>query len=318
MKILIVGGKKFLGYHITRRAIEKGHEVTLFNRGLTYPDVLNEIPSIEGDRNTDLSGLEGCVFDVVIDTCAYYPKQVDKLMEVLNGSYDKYVLISTLSAIQLKDKGFDESVDIIGLDYDSEEITGHTYGPLKAACEKQVMTHTDKHLIIRPGYIVGDRDHTDRFTFWPVMMKHLDKMVVPKSDMMYAYIDVKDIADFVVRAVDEDLEGIYHLAGKAMSFSRFISRCHDLVNPDCELIEKPSSSFTEPPVYISYPQYDDIPEGHIMYSADVSKAFKAGLKQRPLEDTILDALKWFDTYKRDPKDLAAGMSYDDMLKMSNS
>ncbi len=321
MKILIIGGKKFLGYHIAKAAEAKGHEVVFFNRGKTYNQLLPHMNNIIGDRNKDMVKLKGMKFDAVIDTCAYFPNQVEKALNVLKDNVDRYLLISTLSAIKPEVKDFDESVEIIGLDFKSEEVTGSTYGLLKAACEKQLvdMLGDKKSLIFRPGYIVGERDHTDRFTYWPVMMKHMEKMIVPNTgDMGFKYVDVKDLAEFAITALEKSLNGIYHISGpeKSMKYADFIKTCHELINPLCKLIEVDDKWFEDNKLlkFIVFPTCDDIPFGHVVYSANTSKAFKSGFKVRSLSDTINDAIDWYMRYKGDVNDLAVGMKPKDMKK----
>src|SRR5215216_4929045 len=156
MKILIIGGTRFLGRHLVHSALARGHEVTLFNRGMTNPDLFLQVETILGDREKDLSELSGREWDAVIDTCGYVPRIVHLSALDLEGSVGRYVFISSISAYAGFSKvGINES-DPVGKMEDEtvEEITGETYGPLKVLCEKTVLDiYGDRALIIRPGLI---------------------------------------------------------------------------------------------------------------------------------------------------------------------
>ncbi len=312
MKILIIGGTRFVGHHIAQYAMDNGHEVTLFNRGKTKASLVGEYSFIQGDRNEDLGKLKALTFDVVIDTCAYFPKQVEAAAKLFKGNINKYLLISTISVYEPNTYDYTEEDQLKVIDMISEKITGETYGPLKVGCEKVLNDiYGEDSIIIRPGYIVGDRDYTDRFTYWPIMLKNSDKMIIPSSDLMYQFIDVKDLGRFVVKSVEEDLRGEYHIIGPKvpLSYRDFILTCRDLINPDCELIEKEDEWFTENDIVVplAYPTYNNNEEGKILFTADTTKAQEAGLTFRPLEDTILDAVEWFEENRSNVEEIHAGM-----------
>lgn len=322
MKILIIGGKKFVGYHIAKAAMEKGHEVTFFNRGKTNADWLPDIPVIIGDRNTDMDKLVGIEFDAVIDTCGYFPQQVEKSLDVLKDNVSRYLFISSMAVVNSDTPGFDESVPIVEADYTSEKITRESYGKLKVACEEVLMKgmDRDKTLIIRPGYIVGAYDYTDRFTFWPVMIKNLDTMPIPPmGDMPFMFIDMEDLAAFAIGALEQSLSGVYHLAGpkKPILFSDFIETCRKVFNPDCKWKELEDKWFDdqEQSKPSLFPLFNDFPEGRILFSANVDKAFNDGMKMKALEETIKDATEWFEEVKGDPQELAAGMKFDQLKSL---
>lgn len=322
MKILILGGKKFIGYHIALEAEKQGHSVTFFNRGKTYPELLPQFESITGDRNTDIERLKGLNFNVVIDTCAYFPHQVKSACEVLEENIGKYILVSSVSVYDLSITGINEDTPLAGYDYESKEITNETYGPLKAAAEKTLIDQLgeDKSLIIRPGFIVGERDHSDRFTFWPVLMNETEKMIVPETgNLPIQFIDVKDLAEFIILSAERDYTGRYILTGpeKRYLFKDFILDCQRIINPKCQIEFVSNEWLNKHDVVKSeaYPLCHDEEGTEGLFKVDCSKAMNAGLSFRALEETVQDTLKWFYEYKSSGSDLAVGMKPEEMKKL---
>ncbi|WP_105614718.1 NAD-dependent epimerase/dehydratase family protein [Vallitalea okinawensis] len=322
MKILIIGGKKFIGYHIALEAEKRGHDVTFFNRGQTYKELLPQFPCITGDRNEDMEKVKGMDFDAVIDTCAYFPHQVEKSVRALGDSIKKYLLVSTISTCDLSIAHFKETDPTCGIDFDSKEITGGTYGPLKVGCEKVLtdMLGHENSLIIRPGFIVGERDHTDRFTYWPVMMDAMEEMIVPETgDLGFQFIDVRDLAAFIIHGLEKELHGIYLLTGPEQSytFKEFIQDCHKFINPECQLKKVNEQWLLEHGIEKSqaFPLCYDETMAVGIHCVDITKALKAGLKTRLIEETLLSALEWYKAYKGDANDLAVGLNPTEMMKL---
>ncbi|MEW6402172.1 MAG: NAD-dependent epimerase/dehydratase family protein, partial [Chloroflexota bacterium] len=202
MKILIIGGTRFLGRHLVNSARARGHEVTLFNRGQTNPDLFRRVEKIWGDREKDLDQLKGRNWDAVIDTCGYVPRVVRMSAEALKESVENYVFISSLSIYpDFRKRGLNETDPVAKLQDESvEEVTGETYGPLKALCERVVQdVFGIDSLVIRPGLIVGPHDPTDRFTYWPVRVARGGDVLAPDGpDAFTQFIDARDLADFIV------------------------------------------------------------------------------------------------------------------------
>lgn len=318
MKILIIGGKRFVGYHIASKALSKGHEVVFFNRGKTNSDLFSNCENIIGDRNKDMEKVKGMKFDFVIDTCAYYPSQVEKSLDALEGCFKKYLLISTLSVVKPNTPYFDESVELFPADYDSVEITAKTYGPLKVACEEVLINRvSDKGIIIRPGYIVGDMDYTHRFTYVPIMMKYMNKVLIPKtSNLHYSFVDGKDLSKFVIHALESNLSGIYHTVGPDdFYYQDYIDLCLKTVNPNCEIKYVDDKWFSDKSLKkaMMFPTCNDNEEGENVFFANTSKAKKAGFTTRPVEDSIRDGLAYFDKTVGNLDDFKVGMNYKDML-----
>ncbi len=317
MRILVIGGKKFAGYAIVREALARGHEVTLFNRGLTYPELWPELPCVTGDRLHDLHKLDGMEFDAVIDPCCYFPHQMRESAGYFRGKGVFYAFISTLSVCDLTRSPVLESDPLPSYDY-SEAFTEEmgNYGPLKAACEAVLQeTLGDSAAMIRPGFICGERDHTDRFTYWPVKMHLNDAVIVPENDFPFQFIDVRDLAAFTLTVVEQRLSGPFSVTGpgRPYRFSDFLQDCRDAVNPRCRLVRLSDAKLDQlgllrPDKCMYFPLfYGETPGFDGLYSVDVSRALAAGLTCRPARDTLTAARDWFLSRSQNGDDLAVGL-----------
>jgi 2'-hydroxyisoflavone reductase len=219
MRILIIGGTRFLGRHLADAALARNHEVTLFNRGKSNPDLFPELETILGDRETEVNKLQQADrhWDTVIDVAGYLPRIVRLSAEVLKSNVGRYVYISSISVYSNFSKvGINESDPVGKIDDEApEEITEETYGPLKALCERAVQDiYSERALIIRPGLIVGPHDPTDRFTYWPVRVARGGEVLAPqRPEAPIQIIDVRDLSDFVVKLIEENASGIYNATG---------------------------------------------------------------------------------------------------------
>lgn len=316
MKILIIGGTRFLGRHLVHSALGRGHEVALFNRGLTNPDLFPQVETILGDREKDLAQLSGREWDAVIDTCGYVPRIVHLSALGLEGSVGRYVFISSISAYAGFSKvGIDES-DPVGKMEDEtvEEITGETYGPLKVLCEKVVQdTFDEGALIIRPGLIVGPYDPTDRFTYWPVRVARGGDVLAPEEPAApVQIIDARDLSDFIIKLIEENASGIFNATGPdyELTMGAMLETCKQVSDSDAdfkwasvELLGRHEvAPWSDMPVWIPNTEED---AG--FSRVDISKAIKAGLKFRPLEETVRDTLEWVATRPSD-REWRAGLS----------
>jgi 2'-hydroxyisoflavone reductase len=214
MKILIIGGTRFLGRHLVNAARVRGHTITLFNRGQSNPHLFQQVDKIQGDREKDLDLLTDEYWDVVIDTCGYFPRIVRMSAEALKGKVENYVFISSISVYADFSKiGINESDPVAKMeDETNEENTPETYGPRKALCEKAVQdVFGIDSLLIRPGLIVGPHDPTDRFTYWPVRVARGGDVLAPdRPDVLTQIIDVRDLAKFIIGLIEENVSGIFN------------------------------------------------------------------------------------------------------------
>jgi 2'-hydroxyisoflavone reductase len=301
MKILILGGTKFLGRHLVDAAQAGGHDVTLFNRGKTNPSLFPNIETLIGDRERDIEKLSGREWDAAIDVAGYLPRIVRLSAESLKNSVKKYVFISSISVYTGFQKvGINESDPVGKLENEStEEINGETYGPLKALCEKTVQeVYGDRALIVRPGLIVGPHDPTDRFTYWPMRVKRGGDVITPdKPQTPVQIIDVRDLSEFVIKLIEDNASGIYNATGPdhELTMGEFLDACK-LASGSVATFHWASAAFlkehgvqpwSDMPVWIP-----DTKEDAGFSRVDVSKAIHAGLKFRPLKDTIRDTIEW--------------------------
>ena len=319
MKILIIGGTRFLGRHLVDSALARGHEVTLFNRGKSNPDLFLNIETILGDREHDLDKLAGREWDAVIDTSGYVPRIVRLSAQSLReaGSVKRYVFISSISVYSNFSKvGIDENDPVGRIEDESfEEITGESYGPLKALCEKAVQDvfGENRSLSIRPGLIVGPNDPTDRFTYWPVRIARGGDVLAPeKPDVPVQIIDVRDLSDFIIKVMEESASGIYNATGPdyELTLGAMLAACKQVSNSDARfhwasvqfLAENKVEAWSDMPVWVP-----DTEEDAGFSRVDISKAIKAGLKFRSLEETVRDTLEWAKTRPPD-HEWRAGLS----------
>ena len=306
MRILIIGGTRFLGRHLVESALERSHEVTLFNRGKSNPDLFPQLETILGDREKDVQTLKdaGRLWDAVIDVAGYVPRIVRLSAEALKENVGRYVFISSISVYSDFSKvGINES-DPVGKIEDEtvEEITGETYGPLKALCEKAVQSiYGERSLIIRPGLIVGPHDPTDRFTYWPVRVARGGDILAPqKPEAPIQVVDVRDLAGFIIKLIEENASGVYNATGPnyELTIGKLLEASRQVSSSDAKVhwasVEFLNQHKVEPwsdmPTWIP-----DDEEGIGFSRVDVSKAIAAGLQIRPLEETVRDTHAWAQT-----------------------
>lgn len=299
MKILILGGTIFLGKHIVNSALRQGHEVTLFNRGIHNPDIFPGIEKLKGDRKNNLEPLNGRSFDAVIDTCGYVPAVVRLSAEFLKDKVKHYTFVSSISVYKdFSETGMNENSETGRLEDESvEDITGETYGPLKYLCEKVIEeVYVDKALIIRPGLISGEDDPSDRFTYWIHRISEGGRVLAPgPKEKNVQFIDVKDLADFIIRSVENKLSGTFNATGPdyKLTFEKFIEECKKVSGKDPEIVwadqrfleEEKVIPYTELPLWLP----DEMDGGN---NCDISKALSEGLKIRSLGQTIKDTLEF--------------------------
>lgn len=219
LRILILGGTGFIGPHQVRYAVGRGHKVTVFNRGKTNPALFPDVEHLEGDRNGKLDALRNREWDAVIDNPATLPRWVRDSAQLLKEQAGQYVFISTLSVYKDNSKvGMDESDPVATLaDPAVEQITGETYGGLKALAEQEARkAFGDRATVIRPGLIVGPGDNTDRFTYWPVRIARGGDVLAPGDpNNPVQIIDARDLSEWTIRVVENGTFGTMNAVGPA-------------------------------------------------------------------------------------------------------
>ncbi len=313
MRILVIGGTQFIGKHFVMTAVERGHEVTLFNRG-SKPAPAGVADQIIGDRNADLDKLAGRSWDVVVDTSAYVPRQVREAAELLAGAVGRYLFVSTISvyADELA-AGLNEDSSLLRpLDPTTEVVDGATYGGLKVLCEEALAAvyPADSSLVIRPGIVVGPDDPTDRFTYWPNRVAHGGEVLAPHGpELPLQWIDVRDLAEFMVGTLERGVTGTYNAVceagrftmGDLLSTSQRVSSADASVTWVSEefLLEHGVKPVADLPFWLAGAAGN-------MFKIDGSRARARGLRARSLEETVEDTLEW-QAMRGDPA-LKVGMS----------
>ena len=330
LNILFMGGTGFLGPHTVKAAIDAGHKVTLFNRGKTkptlYPELLDSLPLITGDRKTDdIKQLKDSKWDLVIDTSSYYPRVVDMLLDQIGDNIGQYILISTVSVYaNWSQKNMDESAAVGTLaDPSTEQVTGESYGPLKALCEQAAQKRLgDRATIIRPGLIVGPGDKTDRFTYWPVRIaKGGDVLCPSEGNDFIQIIDVRDLAEWVIHCGHKKISGVFNAQtnGGDITIGELLTNCRMTLNPKANLVWVPSdflesqsvAPWGEMPTWLP-PQGDYAGAG----TMSSEKAYSNGLTQRPLKTIIQDTYDWFSSLPAERQaQVRAGIAADKEAKV---
>ncbi len=319
LRILVLGGTAFLGPAIVDNALERGHEVTLFNRGKTNPHLYPDLEKIVGDRTVSHDALKGRKWDVVIDTCGYYPRVVREAAAVLAGNIDQYIFISSISVYaDFSRKGLNEESPVGTIeDEATETVTGETYGPLKALCEQAAeQAFPGSTCNIRPGLIVGPRDRSDRFTYWPVRIARGGEVLVPDSPQTVTQIiDVRDLGEFVVRCAERKTCGVYNCTSPAgdLTMGEIFETCRKVSGSNASFVYADGDwlaaqgvqPWSDMPVWIPL----EGPDAGQPFT-DVSRALAAGLVFRPLSETVRGTLDWWATVpsERKGRPLRAGLT----------
>jgi 2'-hydroxyisoflavone reductase len=317
LKILILGGTAFLGPAFVNVARSRGHEITLFNRGKTNKDLYPDLVKLRGDRDGDLTALETGTWDVCLDTSGYIPHMVKASTELLKGRVDQYIFISSISVYaDFKEKGLNEK-SAVGVITDEEiataltmkDITGLNYGPLKALCEQAASAaFGNKACNIRPGLIVGPRDRSDRFTYWPVRIAKGGEVMVPdKPEIPTQVIDVRDLAEFIVACCEKDINGVFNATSppEELTMGELFDTCKSVSGSDATftwvdpafLEENEIAAWSDMPVWVPL---DGDDAGHPFVNID--QALKAGLTFRPISETVRGTLDWWNTVSQERKD----------------
>ena len=298
MKLLIIGGTGFLGRHLTTLALDWGHEVTLFNRGHRQHPDWRELTQLHGDRDGDLAPLrgEGRHWDLVIDTCCYRPEQAEGLSDALLGRCDRLIFISTISVYRdFSQPGMDESAPL-------HEMAGAPtdYGPLKVLCESVYRARWgDRLCTLRPGVLCGPFDPTARLAWWVRRVQRGGHWLLPGlGEDRLQYLDVRDCAEFVLRAAEQRLEGCFNLVKPGIALVDWVERLAARLMPASPLqpewIPWPALIAAGVEPWQSYPTL--LPNTQAEFagygSISAEAAIVHGLNFRPLEETVADLVAW--------------------------
>jgi 2'-hydroxyisoflavone reductase len=301
MKLLFIGGTKFLGRHAVEAAVARGHEVTLFNRGRQNSGLFPEAEHLRGDRDGELGALGGREWDAVVDTCGYAPRVVRAAARLLSERVGLYAFVSSISVYADHTAPRDETGPLASMpDETVEEVTGETYGPLKVLCERAVEEELPgRALIVRPGLIVGPHDPTVRFSYWTRRVALGGEVLAPGSpDRPVQFVDARDLGEWIVRMAEEKRAGVFNATGPdyRLTFGRFLDACREVSRSDARftwvdeklLLDNGVEPWGHLPLWL-----DSSDENFRHFQeADCRRALAAGLAFRPLAETIRDTLAW--------------------------
>jgi 2'-hydroxyisoflavone reductase len=318
LRVLILGGTGFLGPHFVQALQAGGHRITLFNRGRSNPGLFKDLETLIGDRDGKLDALEGRDWDVVIDDSGYVPRQVKLSAELLEDHVRHYLFISSISVYGTFPKpGLNEDDKVAEPpDAKVEEVTNETYPGLKAGCEQVVTSiYGSRATIVRPHYVVGPGDSTDRFTYWVARTARGGQVLAPGSaNDPLQYIDVRDLAAFVRHCAEQRPAGRFnactppgaHTMGELMETGKRVSGSNaTFVWANAEFIQK-NGMMEKGEIPIWLPSSGPFAGALLVSSA---RAVQQGLRFRDLETTVRDTLEWHNKRPAEQRQkLAVGLT----------
>ena len=291
MHLLVLGGTQFVGRAVVDAAVAAGHEVTLFNRGRTNPGLYPHLETVFGDRTEDLSALHGRRFDVVVDVAGYHPDVVSRSAEAFAATAGRYVFVSTVDVYADQSVPPVEGAALRSPDEQADDL----YGPHKVACEQIVeAAYGDRSFIVRPGYIVGPHDPTDRFTYWPQRVARGGRVLVPgRPDDPMQFVDARDLGAFIVAGAAR-LSGAYNVVRPPQPMAEFLEVCREVAHSDASFLYVPGDRLLAAGVdpWEGIPMWIGEPGWEGANRVDAAKARAAGLVTRPVAETVADTLAW--------------------------
>jgi 2'-hydroxyisoflavone reductase len=305
MNLLVLGGTQFVGRHIVLALLERGHTATTFTRGQTPDDLPEAVTRLHGDRDGQLDALQGYTWDACIDVSGYLPRVVRQSAELLESRVNRYLFISTVSVYAPGERETTtEDSPVTELDDPATEDVSAHYGGLKVLCERAVSAvYGERATHVRPHVVAGPDDHTRRFTYWPEALAAGGRVLAPGdgSDPVQ-YIDARDLAEFVVHLLEQNVPGTFHTAAPSMSWHAFLTQMQAAINPAADLVWTPTAQlearglswWSDVPLFLPRAEDDTA-----TLRTDSSRAVSAGLRCRPLAETARDTLAWSLTQPQD-------------------
>jgi 2'-hydroxyisoflavone reductase len=294
MRLLVLGGTSFVGRHLAAAAERAGHDLTLFHRGRTGADLFPTANRRLGDRESGdyATLLEGPGWDAVVDVSAYVPRHVEQAADALTGRVEHYVLVSSISAYD--PTGTTDPTEAAPLHpplaVPVEQVSGLTYGPLKADCERSARRRWEGRIaVVRPTYVVGPHDPTDRFTWWVRRAAEGGRVPVAGAQSPLQLVDARDLGDFLLRAATRRLTGAYDATGPERTVADTVA---DLVpaGGTLELVEFPDTVLEAAGLQLPLVATD--PADWPAMRRSGARAREAGLDIRPLPQTVADTRAW--------------------------
>ncbi|MEM9837233.1 MAG: NAD-dependent epimerase/dehydratase family protein [Bacteroidota bacterium] len=309
LKILILGGTSFLGPHQIAYALSRGHEVTTFTRGKTipkiHPEVFAKVEQLVGDREDNLEALKNRKWDVVIDNSGRKTKWTEDTAQLLKENVGYYLYTSSIS-VYYPYTGDDFSEDRplvteIPTGVTEDQRFTYEYGVMKATSEMATIAAfgAERSIIVRPALIVGPGDRTDRFPYWLARLKRGGDIIIPgRPDEVVQYIDVRDLAEWMIRLLENKAAGTYNGSGPGfpMTTNAFVHGVHASYSSPVNYVQIDDTEFLKAHSIIGIqPWVIQLPEYAGMSQSDNHKAIAAGLTFRPLSETVNDTQGWWDS-----------------------
>jgi 2'-hydroxyisoflavone reductase len=319
VRVLVLGGTVFLGRHVVQTLLARGDDVTIFHRGQRGLELFPDVERILGDRATDLDRLpRGATWDAVVDTSGYLPGVVTTSAAALRERARHYVYISSVSVYDGTVSPIDESSPVVELPEGAsrDEFAIEHFGPLKLLCERAAAAEfgAERTLIMRPGLIVGPNDPSDRFTYWPLRFARGGEIAVPDDlGAPVQWIDVRDLAEFIVDALVNRTSGTVNTVGPAApaTLRDLLAAC-EAASPGvasrivpvalATLEERGVEGWSDLPVWVTPGEGDDG-----ISRVDPAHGLALGMRYRPLSATVTDTLRWAQRERGDAP-LKAGLT----------
>jgi len=311
VKILVLGGTAFLGRHYVEAALERGHQVTLFNRGQTHPELFPDVERIRGDRNSDLGALAGREWDAAFDPSAFVPRQVRALLEALADRLGHYTFVSSISVYPLTQADKSETAPVIELEDPATENVAEHYGGLKALCEQAAgELFPGRALNVRAGLIVGPHDPTNRFTYWPARIARGGEVLAPgRPEARVQFIHARDIGDWALDMAERGGSGTFNTTGPEppTTMGKVLETCVAVSRSGATLTWVGEQFLVDHEVgpWMEMPLWIPAAAGSL-HDAPIQRAVAAGLRFRPLEQAVAETLAWERARAPEPPQVDAG------------
>lgn len=318
LKILILGGTSFLGPHQIAYALDRGHEVSIFTRGKTIPKVhaklFDKVEKLVGDREDNLEALKNRKWDVVIDNSGRKTKWTEDTAKLLVDNVGYYMYTSSISVYYpYFGDDFSETRSVVTEmpdDAKPSETRTYEYGIMKATSELATIDAfgKDRSIIVRPSLIVGPGDRTDRFPYWVARLERGGDIIIPgKREEVIQYIDVRDLAEWMIRLLENKAAGTYNGSGPGfeMTTDAFVHGVHANFSSAVNYVQIDDTQFLEDNGVIGIqPWVIQLPKYAGMSRSDNTKAIAADLQFRSLSETVSDTLTWWysDAVTQDRRD----------------
>lgn len=315
MRLLVLGGTRFLGRHLVELALGRGDEVTLFNRGQLEPGLFPEVEKLHGDRDGGLGALKGRRWDAVVDTSGYLPRVVRDSAALLADAVEHYTFVSSISVYRdtrvlgvdeayavgrISDEELREAEALPQSELMSAPFFWERYGALKALCEQAAAeAMPGRVLSVRAGLIVGPHDYSDRFTYWPRRVAEGGDVLAPGDPARpVQFVDVRDLAGWILLSAERRLTGTFNATGPdyPLTFGRFLDECRAATDSDARFVWVGEKFMLDAGLgqWMEVPLWTDSSDEHNRYfqAVGVEKAIAAGLTFRPTAETVRDTLAW--------------------------